>query len=195
MKTNVLLICCIVFLVGCAHRAPTFKYISWKERKASLEQSKNWTINGSLGITHSKKRDYASFKWQQNQDNYVIVISGPLNLSRIKITGDADQVELCQSGAPCIKAKSAEQLLFSQFGWRLPISNMKYWILSLPAPDNKISESKFDAYGHITSFKQQRWKIDYTDFQPIKNNIDLPTVIKLQNPRLAIKLKARFSFY
>lgn len=167
----------------------TFKYISWKERQAKIQKNKSWTINGRLSITHNKKRDIASFEWQQNPNNYTINISGPLNLNSIKITGNANQVEFCQSGQACINAKSAEQLFFNQFGWRLPLSNMRYWILTLPAP-TKIGATSFDNYGHLVALQQQGWKIYYSEFELV-NNLDLPSMIELQNKRFSIKLKIK----
>ena len=181
----------ITFLMGCAHfkPQPSFKYIPWQERQAKMKKNKSCVINGKLSITHNKKRDIASFAWQQNQNNYIINISGPLNLNSVKITGTANQVEFCQSGQACLRAKSSEQLFFNQFGWRLPISNMRYWILALPAPA-KMEAAKFDQYGHLVVFKQQGWEIGFSDFQSV-NNVDLPNIIALQNKKFFIKLKIK----
>lgn len=186
-----LLLAEIIFLTGCAHfqPQPAFKYISWQERQTKLQQNKNWIIDGSLSITHNKKRDIAHFEWQQNQNNYAINISGPMNLRRVNIVGTANQVALCQSNNKCIKAKSPEQLFFNQFGWQLPISNMRYWALALPAPA-KIEATRFDQYGHLVALKQQGWKIYYSEFHPV-GNVDLPDTIELQNKKFFIKLKIK----
>lgn len=190
-----LLLIAIIFLVGCTHivHEPTFKYISWKERRAAiLQQNKNWIINGSISITYNKKRDIARFWWQQNHDSYKITLSGPMNLGRVKVTGNINRVGLCGSGGECTYANSSEQLLFNQFGWKLPISNMKYWILSLPAAKTKTKteSEKFDQYGHLIRLEQQDWKINYSEFKTIKN-IDLPTMIELKNSKLFIKIKIK----
>jgi outer membrane lipoprotein LolB len=190
--TKTILLCTgIAFLVGCAHfqPQPTFKYIPWQERKTKLQQNKNWIIDGSLSITHNKKRDIANFAWQQNQNNYAINISGPMNLRRVNIVGTANQVELCQSNNKCIKAKTGEQLFFNQFGWQLPISNMRYWVLALAAP-TKIEATRFDQYEHLVALKQQGWKIYYSEFRPVKD-VDLPNIIELQNKRFFIKIKIK----
>ncbi|CAL7960670.1 outer membrane lipoprotein LolB [Gammaproteobacteria bacterium] len=186
----ILLFVGVVFLIGCAHfqSQPIFKYIPWQERQAKMKKNKNWIINGTLSITHNKKRDIASFTWQQNQNDYTINISGPLNLNSVKIIGTANQVEFCQSGQACIRES------LNPFGWRLPISNMRYWVLAFPAPA-KIEATKFDQYGHLTAFEQQGWRINYSDFQPV-NNVDLPNIITLQNKKFFIKLKIKkYSFY
>ena len=187
----ILVLVWMMFLTGCAHfqQQPAFKYISWQERQTKLQQNKNWIIDGSLSITHNKKRDIASFEWQQNQNNYAINISGPMNLRRVKVIGTTKQVEFCQSNNKCSKAKSPEQLFFKQFGWRLPVSNIRYWILTLAAP-TKIEAMRFDQYGHLVALKQQDWKIYYSEFHPV-GNVDLPDTIELQNKNFFIKLKIK----
>jgi outer membrane lipoprotein LolB len=182
---TVLLFVGVAFLIGCTHfqSQPNFKYMPWKERQAKIKKKNSWLINGTLSITYNKKRDIANFTWQQKQNNYIINISGPLNFNSIKITGTANQVEFCQSGQACLYKS------LNQFGWRLPISSMRYWVLTLPAPA-KIAVTKFDQYGRLTVLEQQGWKIYYSDFQPV-NNVDLPNIITLQNKDFFIKLKIK----
>ncbi|EKE00678.1 MAG: hypothetical protein ACD_21C00293G0007 [uncultured bacterium] len=192
-KTSLLLIG-MALLMGCAHfqPQPKFKYISWQERQAKLQQNKNWVARGVLSVTYNKKRDIAHFEWQQNQDDYVINISGPMNLNKVKIVGAANKAEFCQSNGKCVQAKSSEQLFFKQFGWRLPVSNIRYWVLALPAP-GKAENFGFDQYGHLVSFEQQGWRVKYSEFQSVKN-IDLPNIIELKDKNFLIKLKIRDYF-
>jgi len=185
----ILLLVGMILLIGCAHLQPqpTFKYISWQTRQAKLQQNKNWAIYGSLSVTHNKKRDTARFEWENNQGNYIINVMGPMNLNRIKIIGRTNKIEFCQSGNKCTQAKSPEQLFFDKFGWQLPISNIQYWIRTLPAP-TKIKKTNFDQYGHLVELEQNGWRVNYSEFQSIKN-IDLPTIIELKNSAFLIKLK------
>jgi outer membrane lipoprotein LolB len=191
MKKNItnLLLIGILFLTGCVHfkPKPVFKYIPWQKRQVELRQNKNWNISGSLSVTHGKKRDVAHFEWEQNQNNYTINISGPMNLNRVKIIGDAKKVLFCRSNNQCVLAKSPETLFFNLFGWRLPISNIHYWISTLPAP-TKVQATHFDQYGHLIELVQNGWRINYFEFKSVKN-IDLPSVIELRNNNFFIKLK------
>lgn len=186
--TNLLFIG-ILFLTGCVHfkPKPTFKYIPWQKRQAELRQNKNHSISGSISVTHGKKRDIVYFSWEQNQNNYTINISGPMNLNIIKIIGGSKGVIFCQSNNKCVLAKSPETLFFNLFGWRLPISNIHYWISTLPVP-TKIKAMRFDQYGHLIELVQQDWKINYFEFNCVRN-IDLPSVIELRNNNFFIKLK------
>ena len=188
LKKITLLLIGMMFLMGCSHlqTKPAFQYIPRQERLTQLQQQ-NWIIQGSLSITYNKKRDFARFVWEQKQNDYRIKLSGPINFNTIKIIGTKNKVDFCQSGRKCIHSQSAEQLLFNSLGWQLPLSNMRYWILSLPAL-TKVQASYYDQYGHLTALEQQGWKIHYSEFQTIKN-FDLPTIIELRNKSFFIKIK------
>lgn len=186
MYKNILIIF-ILFLVGCSHFQPQhFQYIPWQTRQAKLQHHETWNINGSISVTYNKHRDIAYFEWVQNQDGYKINISGPMNLKSVRITGDVDKVEFCRSNNQCVKDKSSKKLFFNQFGWQLPVSNIKYWILARPVP-GKIKAKQFDQYGHLVAFEQQDWKINYFDFKAV-SDVDLPRIMQLRNKNIFIKV-------
>lgn len=192
IKTLALLLVSIVLLTSCAQlrKTPTtFEHTSWKKRQAELHQIKNWTMSGTLSITHHKKRDIAKIKWAQTPNSYNINIFAPLNMGSIRIIGNESEVALWNSNKKPLKAKTPEQLTLAQLGWQLPVSNIRYWILGLPAPKTKINATSFDQYGHLIALNQSGWQVTYSRFNPIKNNLDLPQLIELKNENLAIKLK------
>jgi len=188
IKTSLLLTTSVLILTGCTHITPkSNQYITWQQRQKNLQAYNKWNITGKLSVTYNNKRDIASFTWQQNQQAYALKISAPLNLHTVKITGDKNQTEFCQSNKECIKAHSADKLFFDLFGWNLPFSNLHYWIKSLPAP-TKTTNNQFDSYGHLIAFKQHDWLVQYADFQNTTTQ-DLPSIIKLQNQDFLIKIK------
>lgn len=189
-RTFLLAVTVVLLITGCVYLRPEplTKYISWQERKTKLQQYKNWVVTGSLGITHGKKRDIVRLEWEQQRDKYVINISGPMNLNKVKIVGYTNKVWFCKSSGKCTWAKSPEELFLSRFGWKLPISNVKYWILACPAP-YKVELAHFDQYGRLIEFEQQEWKIRYSDFVLI-DNVELPNIIELSNKDFFVKFKA-----
>lgn len=189
IKTSLLLTTSVLILAGCTHITPkSNQCIAWQQRQANLQTYNKWTITGKLSVTHNNKRDIASFTWQQDQQTYALKISAPLNLYTVKITGNKNQTEFCQSGKECIKIHSIDKLSFDLFNWNLPFSNLHYWIKSLPTPITKASDKQFDICGHLIAFKQHGWLVKYTDFQNT-NTQDLPNIIKLQNQDFLIKIK------
>jgi outer membrane lipoprotein LolB len=190
--TIIVLAIILLFLEGCAHfqKPPTLKRIPWQKRQTVLQQIAEWKMAGVLSVTYNHKRDTARFQWIQKQDSYTINIFAPLNISSIRIVGNNNGVELWRTSRKCMKAKTPEQLTLNQFGWQLPISNIRYWVLSLPIPHTKVDVANFDQYGHLTNLNQCGWQINYSEFEfNAKKNVELPKVIELTDKEIAIKIK------
>jgi len=161
-------------------------YMSWHKRQKQLNGLTNWKLKSVVSIKESKQHTILHAYWQQLINEYMINITSQFNVGGIKIAGDANQVTLWRSNTNKVIAKNPENLIYNELGWTLPLSNLKYWILGLPAP-NLNHNSKFDRYNHLTYLEQQNWRINYTNFISIKN-IDLPTTILLSNNNLQIKI-------
>ncbi len=77
-------------------------------------------------------------------------------------------------------------LLYQQTGVRLPVSELRYWVLGIPSPKMK-TQPKFDQYGRIKLMQQDGWTIDmrrYTD----TNAVFLPRKVFMQGQELDIRL-------
>lgn len=185
---KILLIFVVLLLSSCAINSvpPTVHYLPWAKREAQLSAIRNWQMYGALGIRYANQTSMAHFTWQQTAGHFAINIYTPINLGGVKITGDTHQVILWKSATEKIIAKTPEQLMNKELGWSLPLFDLRYWILGLPAPQIPY-KAKFDSYNHLSYLEQQGWKINYFAFQSIKN-IDLPTSILLTNLQLQVKL-------
>jgi outer membrane lipoprotein LolB len=179
------------FLGGCSNTfkpKASFEYMSWQARQKQLHKITSWKINGVISVTYDNKRDSAFFSWTQKLDEYAIILSGPMNIGRICIIGDKNKVGFYESDNKYIKAKTPEELMLKRFGWKIPIANIRYWIISSMPPYKKAQAYQYDKYGHLTALKQNDWKIYYYDFQHIKN-VDLPTILEIKNETFFIKIK------
>jgi outer membrane lipoprotein LolB len=76
--------------------------------------------------------------------------------------------------------------LRQEFGWSMPVSNLRYWIFANTAP-TKVDVAQFDNYHHLIHLEQQGWQINYARFTPV-NGIDLPAKIELHNAKVKIKI-------
>ena len=109
-----------------------------------------------------------------------------MGLNDIQVNGNEQQIILEQGTKQRLTAKTPEQLIKQQFGWSLPIKNLSFWILSLPAP-HKLKQIKLDSAHHLIQLKQEGWLITYNNFVSI-NGIDLPTKIDLVNNTLFLRM-------
>lgn len=161
--------------------------VSWPVRQHQLAAFNNWKASGSFGVTVDGKTNIASFDWQQIGKKYVINIYTALHVGSAKIVGDSCSVTLWKSENERISAKTPEELLYKQFGWSLPVYDLIYWVKGMPAPIGHVKREYFDAFKHLIGLEQESWKIQYRDFVSV-GDIDVPSKIYLENPKLKIKI-------
>lgn len=176
-------------MVGCTTVTPPGSgthHLSWQARQKQLNNLKIWNLYSAIGVKNSQVRTSARVRWQQFDGNYILDVTSQFNIGGVKIVGDSTGVTLWRSTTNKISAQTPEKLMYQVLGWSLPIDNLRYWILGLPAP--KLAyKSQFDTYNHLSYLQQQGWEISYANFISV-NNIDLPTSIIISNPRLQVKV-------
>jgi len=184
---KILLITFILLLSACATVPPPgTHYLTWHQRQQQLQAINSWDMYAALGITYAGENTMAHLDWQQLKNSFTANITTPINIGGVKIIGNSKQATLWKSATDKITAKTPEQLMYQELGWSLPLFDMKYWVLGLPAP-HIAYHAKFDTYNHLSYLQQQGWEISYDDFRSI-GNIDLPQKIWLENPKLQAKV-------
>ncbi len=83
-------------------------------------------------------------------------------------------------------AGSAEELLTQQWGWRLPLASLKYWIRGLPVPGVP-AQTTFDRAHRLASLSQQGFNIQYQGYTTA-GSLDLPQHLSITSPALKTKL-------
>jgi outer membrane lipoprotein LolB len=158
----------------------------WPKRQAQLMALQNWSAQGNAAAHTDTKGWNASYHWQQNDNNYSLVMFGPLGMDRIQISGTPGQSTLTTSAQKTFTANSPETLLLEQTGWSLPVSDLYYWLRGLPDPHGRFKRS-FDLNNHIVHLYQNGWEIRYLRYISV-NNIDLPHRIVLSNDQWQVRL-------
>ncbi|MDF3055604.1 MAG: lolB [Gammaproteobacteria bacterium] len=191
-KPALFFLCLII--AGCASVPPksittSQKAVPWETRKAQLEDIQTWNVKGSVSIQYQQKTDIASLSWQQRgQQHYNIVLSGPLNIGRVEITGTPETVTFKQ-GDKFASANTPETLMTEQLGWQIPVSNLYYWLRGLPAQGSE-PIIQFDTTGDISQLAQQGWLVEYAEYMNV-GEVSLPRKVYLSHPTLKVRLVIR----
>lgn len=190
VKIGILLFTCITMLTSCtslstqpAANAKTPE--SWENRVGALSNIQDWDLKGLIAIRNTRDAWSANWRWQQHQHDYVIDLAGPLGTSPTQLTGTPNTVTLTTADGKKFNSHSPESLLEKQLGWRLPVSNLYYWIRGLPVP-NIAAQKQFDSSHRLTVLFQQGWRIEYLRYTEGKT--DLPAKIILNNSALNVKI-------
>ena len=191
--SNSLFIITIVLglLTGCSHYSPRkgdFRTIPWPVRQKQLHQLQCWQMKGAVAIHRANDASSASLIWRQSVGNYQIDLIGPLGFSHIVIHGTPKQVMLTERSGQRTSASNPEKLMDKTLGWHLPITNLYYWIRSMPAPGK--SRKQFDQYGHLVQLSQQGWQIQFDNYIN-RSGVDLATQLTLSHTDIISKIKIK----
>ncbi len=161
-------------------------YLAWSERKAQLKHLQHWQAGGNFAV-HSKQKlgVNASFSWQQAEPNYQFHLLGPFGSPSLLLKGNAQHVSLITSQKN-YQAATAEKLLQQQLGLRLPVSQLRYWLRGLPAPQTRYT-ANLDAYNRLLKLRQSGWQVNYLHYTN-RGKIDLPDHLLLSYQHWQIKL-------
>jgi len=179
----------MVLISGCSTvtpTTPTNQQPAWSLRQTALNNMRTFHIKGKIGIQTPDDSGSATVNWQQNQDQFMLSLSGAIGGDQLIIRGTPGHVTLQTPEGKIFTATSAEALLKQQWHWDLPISNLKYWIRGIPVPNHPY-QSQFDTAHRLTSLQQDGSTVEYLAYQN-SGALDLPTKITITSPPVKTKI-------
>jgi len=151
---------------------------SWSERAAQLSALKDWELHGRVALqTEDNRGGQATLHWQHHDQRHVIVLRGPLGGGLLRLQQDRDGAYLQDAERREYRAASAEELLFTVTGWRIPLNGLEYWIRGLPAPGEFAHQDR-DEHGRIARLRQFDWDVRFLDYMS-SGTYELPRRIDL----------------
>lgn len=188
MQRLLLVLLFLLVVSGCS-TVPTHspQNLDWPQREAALQQITAWQLEGRIAIRTADDSWSGSLWWQQLEDVYEIKFSGPFGQGAVNLTGDQQRVVLNSSEGEMVGHDGAEQLMYEQLGWRVPISSLRYWVLGRPDPTKNSLLLELDDFGRIKSLQQDGWSVSYRRYQ-LFQQLDLPGKIAIKNHQLGVKL-------
>ncbi|MDX1901961.1 MAG: lipoprotein insertase outer membrane protein LolB [Gammaproteobacteria bacterium] len=143
----------------------------------------NWDLAGVLAIRTQNEADSLHWRWQQQGSHYVIHLFGPLGIGNVRITGKPGSVTLETANGKKFTSQNADDLLMAQTGWPLPVSNLFYWIRTLPVP-NVQQHAILNTQNQLATLTQKNWTIQYN----YSSEMNFPSRLTLQGRNILIKV-------
>jgi len=145
-----------------------------------------WELRGRVNVRYDNESDTPSIRWQQQGDDYSILLWGTFNAGRTLITGQPGLVTL-ESGSETLTASSPEELILQQLGYELPVSQLNYWIKGIPAPGSQ-PQLSFNELNQLTTIVQEDWTVQLSDMRQY-GPLSLPREVVLTRPLNDIRLR------
>lgn len=132
-------------------------------RAVDPETLTQWTAKGRIALTAQGEGGSGSFVWQQRSERTELAVRGPLGAGGLSIVTDGATLQLDDGSGQALDGDAARAALERRLGARLPLPQLRYWMLGVPAPDDMGLAQR--ATGAVQGFAQAGWVITYEAFE------------------------------
>lgn len=133
---------------------------------ASVTQFVAWTAAGRLAMAAGDEGGSGSFTWRQDGTTTTLSIRGPLGAGAIEIFTDGQSLSVTDGTGRSVDTTRAEEALRSRLGADLPWTQLRYWMLGVPAP-GEASTVVDSRVAPVRVIDQAGWNVGYESFRPV----------------------------
>lgn len=169
------LVVAALLLGGCAFTPPS-----------DLITNPDWQISGKIGIREPDVHaTVLLFKWQQQDDRYLIHLFNTLGRLELTLSGDSTFARAESSDGKVAHADNAEELLHKITGWSFPVTNARYWLQGQTTGNE--SDIHLNEHNKPATFSTSTWQVALDRYKDVDGKI-LPHRIKLDGNDLTLTL-------
>ena len=163
---------------------------SWDARMDELMGLETWNLKGRIAVRTPDESGSGSLHWAQRRDEYDLRVIAPFSGGVYELSGTAGTVSLRSPDNSLLQAGDAESLLYEAAGWRLPVSEMVFWIRGIPAPSLQVDRLLLDGENRVSELSQGGWSIRYKRYTAA-GGVSMPARLDLENGEVRVRLSVR----
>ena len=160
----------LLALAGCRTTPPPAPVIGpgaeapWQEQYAALAKLNQYSLNGRVAVAASGQGFTANLRFRRQPDRSEMMLDGPMGIGGYRITLERDELEVFASNGEQLDGATARAELEQRLGVALPIEDLHWWLLGVPAPG---PAERNQAEGEeIRDFQQNGWHVSIQSRTP-----------------------------
>ena len=159
-----------------------------------------WKLSGSFSYVDPNESGAGRIQWDFKGDlldsvslnDFVdqerVRLIGPIGVGSVELNSQ-DRRATLTSGRQEYKGTDAESLLWNIVGWRLPVSEMRFWLFGMPSPNVK-GRFWLNEQGQLQALQQSGWEIQFERYEKMDDlQQDLPKKITAVHRENKAKVK------
>jgi outer membrane lipoprotein LolB len=179
--------CGVLLLAGgCASLPPASDAGSWPARRAELQALQTWTLDGRVAVATAAEGFSGGLAWRQDGALADINLRGPLGGTALSIRLDGAEMTVTDGDGASIAGVDARAYVASQMGAALPVAELRYWLVGVPAPGLPHQET-IGADGRLARLEQAGWQLRYSRYQAV-DSLALPVRIDIESETARLRL-------
>lgn len=137
---------------------------SWQQHQQRMTALDEWKLSGKLGFRSPQQGGSAALQWTQEENNYQLLLSGPLGVGSAKIVGDDKTAEMLYRDT--VYHQPPQQLAMRLTGVPLPVDALSWWVRGLPSPNQPAATDLANAAdGLAIGFEQAGWQLSFSRYR------------------------------
>jgi outer membrane lipoprotein LolB len=130
----------------------------WAEQRAALEKLERYGLNGRVAVAANGQGFSASLRYQQLAQRSDLALDGPLGIGGLRIALEGENLNIATSRGEALDGEAARAELERRLGFALPLAELRWWLLGIPAPGEAGIEQD-EGSGEIHAFMQSGWRV------------------------------------
>jgi len=161
-------------------------------RRAVLQAREAWQIAGRVAVAAQGEGGSANLDWRQAGAASDLTLRGPFGSGTLRVVL-SDQEILIEDGETRLVGEEALMLLRARLGADVPVRQLRYWVLGVPAPGSAFVEGSGPG-GLPAVLDQDGWRIEFDRYRAVGEDL-LPARVDLQQGTTRVKLSlSRWEF-
>jgi len=129
----------------------------WQEQYAALATLDQYSLNGRVAVAASGQGFSANLRFRREPGRSEMTLDGPMGIGGYRITLAGDQLEVFGGNGERLDGATARTELERRLGVALPIEDLHWWLLGVPAPGAAERNQAEDQ--EIRDFQQNGWHV------------------------------------
>lgn len=165
-----------ILLVGCMQPAAPRCTLAKEKRLQLLHQMHCWTIEGRIAINDPQQNITASFKWQQQQENFNVRFYSAFSSDSVTIAGNQTQFKVVASSGDDVQLEK-----------NLPLPQLSAWLKGMVATMTTATKTTYDRYNQLQTLQQDGWLIEYQNYLDL-SPVSLPEKLTITDGQIKAKI-------
>ena len=164
-RANALAALAVLALLGGCRTVPPPTTVSgpgadapWPAQRAALEKLDRYALNGKVAVAANGQGFTAGLRYQQQPQRADLALDGPLGIGGMRIGLAEHGLAVTNSRGEALDGEAARAEIERRLGFELPLNELRWWLLGLPAPGDAQLEAAPDS-GEIRGFVQNGWHV------------------------------------
>jgi outer membrane lipoprotein LolB len=131
----------------------------WPEQRERLQTLDRYSLNGRVAVAANGQGFTASLRYEQLPDESNLALDGPLGIGGLRVRLEGEDLRIETSRGDKLDGVAARDELERRLGFPLPVAELRWWLLGIPAPGGDATTRMDIATHEITRFVQRGWMV------------------------------------